>query len=135
MMGMPTPYVEPSLWYRRTCTGRPVAAGEPDGAGLAAEAGADDPPRQVPVAEESPHAADSTSAKPSAASTGANRNERRHLMTTTMLPMRPVRHRPAVSRMGGVFMCGVAGRLELEGGVLDVEVPGQALLQLVEQSG
>jgi hypothetical protein len=32
-----------------------------------------------------------------------------------------------------VFVRGVAGGLELEGGVLDVEVPGQALLQLVQQ--
>jgi hypothetical protein len=37
--------------------------------------------------------------------------------------------------MGGVFVRGVAGRLELERGVLDVEVPGQALLQLIQQSG
>jgi len=30
---------------------------------------------------------------------------------------------------------GVAGGLELDGAVLDVEVPGQALLQLVRQPG
>src|ERR1700749_1350864 len=33
------------------------------------------------------------------------------------------------------LVAGVGGRLELEGGVLDVEVPGQAGLQLVEQAG
>src|SRR5437763_1533998 len=33
------------------------------------------------------------------------------------------------------FVAGVAGRLELEGGMLHVEVPGQARLQLVEQTG
>ena len=30
MIGMPTPYVEPSLSYSRTCTGRPVGAGDED---------------------------------------------------------------------------------------------------------
>ena len=34
-----------------------------------------------------------------------------------------------------MFVRGVADRLELDGGVLDVEVPGQALLQLVQQPG
>jgi cell wall assembly regulator SMI1 len=96
MMGMPTPYVEPSLWYRRTWTGRPVAAGEPDGDGVAAEpdAEADAPARQVPVGEgeDPPHAADNTSATPSAASGGVNRNKCRRLMTLTMLLAQPARH-------------------------------------------
>lgn len=34
-----------------------------------------------------------------------------------------------------VFMVGVAGGFELEGGVLDVAVSDQAALQLVEQAG
>jgi hypothetical protein len=34
--------------------------------------------------------------------------------------------------MRGVFVRGMAGGLELDGGVLDVEVAGQALLQLVQ---
>jgi len=37
--------------------------------------------------------------------------------------------------MGFVFVLGVAGRFELEGGVLDVEVPDQAGLHLVEEPG
>ena len=37
--------------------------------------------------------------------------------------------------MGLVFVLGVAGRFELEGGVRDVEVADQALLQLVQQPG
>ncbi len=33
-----------------------------------------------------------------------------------------------LSGVGGVFVGGVAGRFELDRGVFDVEVPGQALL-------
>lgn len=42
---------------------------------------------------------------------------------------------PRRSGMGGLFVVSVAGGLELDGGVLDVEMPGQALLQLVQQLG
>src|SRR4051794_10230534 len=38
------------------------------------------------------------------------------------------------SRVRRVFVVGVPGRLELERAVLDVEMPGQALLQLVQQA-
>ncbi len=34
-----------------------------------------------------------------------------------------------------VFVVGVAGGFELEGGVLDVEVPHEAVLEPVQQSG
>jgi hypothetical protein len=34
--------------------------------------------------------------------------------------------------VGGVFVVGMPGRLELEGRVFDVEVPGQAGLQVVQ---
>ena len=37
------------------------------------------------------------------------------------------------SGVRGVFMRCVASRLELEGAVLDVEVPAQTLLQLIER--
>ena len=37
--------------------------------------------------------------------------------------------------VGGRLMGGVAAGLELDGAVLDVEVPGQALLELVQQAG
>jgi len=37
--------------------------------------------------------------------------------------------------MGVVFVLGVAGRLELEGGVFDVEVPDQAGLHLIQEAG
>ncbi len=39
------------------------------------------------------------------------------------------------SVVGGVFVGGVAGWFELEGGVLHVEVSGEAFLELVEQLG
>ncbi len=35
--------------------------------------------------------------------------------------------------MGSQFVGGVASWFELEGGVLDVEVPNEAVLQLIEQ--
>ena len=37
--------------------------------------------------------------------------------------------------MGVVFVLGVAGRFELEGGVLDVKVPNQAGLHLIQEPG
>jgi GNAT superfamily N-acetyltransferase len=42
---------------------------------------------------------------------------------------------PAKSGVTGVLVAGVTDRLELERAVLHVEVPGQALLQLVQQFG
>jgi len=35
--------------------------------------------------------------------------------------------------VGSQFVGGVAGWFELEGGVLDVEVPNEAVLQFIEQ--
>jgi hypothetical protein len=40
---------------------------------------------------------------------------------------------PEIRSVGAGFVAGVGGGLELEGGVLDVEVPGDAGLQLVQQ--
>src|SRR5438270_9748519 len=99
MIGMPTPYVEPSLWYSRTCTGWPVADGTLD------DDGAADPPVEdacQAVDDGAPHAATSATAAPRTA-TPADRLRNRCLMTTTMLRRRPVGH-------PGSGVAGCAGR-------------------------
>jgi len=42
--------------------------------------------------------------------------------------------RPEIRSVGAGFVAGVGGGLELEGGMLHVEVPGDAGLQFVEQA-
>src|SRR5262245_47517861 len=91
MMGMPIPYVDPSLWYRRTWTGRPAGDGEPAG-DADAPAEPDPPACQVAVGEPQAQAPSSASAVPSAASTGANRHTCSRLMTLTMLRTQPIGH-------------------------------------------
>src|SRR5438874_10496097 len=85
MIGMPMPKVEPSLWYSRTCTGRPVGAGELDGD--AAPGPADEPERPDCQLVDGPdeHATSRPAAIPRTARTRADRHRCRGRMNMTML--------------------------------------------------